>query len=275
MEERTLYPHLHSPDQPGPVRGVRSLQQLVSPSWRGCLDAILQQPSCPRSRAAHLVRLPECCSLRVPPPAAASQIDEVVLDTELPSLQYLLLHFVIGARVCGEQLRLPQLTSLLLYEVQRAALDSASVPVLEQLALYHIDNLECHNGRSFSSLTRLSYLNLSDADDNVEMAALLQLAPPSLHSMCVMGRGTDAEAAGLAACSGQLTSLYCCRPAIVPALGPLRQLEVLEVHASAAELAEHCVVLGGLPCLRKLICHKAARRAGDSSADLKVRCHAC
>lgn len=213
------------------------------------------------------------------PPAAAWQVAEVVVDTELPSLLSLAICNLWEALVLGEQLRLPQLTYLELCGVEQAELDWAAVPRLERALLDNLDYLEWHDEGSFSSLTRLSFLDLwssgEGSDEAVQkMAGLLRLAPPSLRSMRVRGWSTNGELAALAACGAQLTRLQCMSPEVVPALGPLRQLEELEVCATAAQLAEHCTVLGGLTGLRKLTCREGVPQDEMKGADWKVRWHA-
>lgn len=206
-------------------------------------------------------------------PPGARQVGEVVLNAELPRLVLLEVSDAREARLCGERLRLPQLTCLRLSSVQRAEVDWSAMPVLEDLTLYSLASLESPNEGCFFDLTRLSFLSLwsNDARSEVAVQKLLQLAPPSLRGMSVTGDSNNVEVAALAACGRQLTRLYCHSARVVPALGPLQQLQELDVHATTAELIEHLAVLAGLPRLRKLTCSKVVAPEEVKGADWKVR----
>lgn len=196
----------------------------------------------------------------------------MVLNAVFPSLLSLSLHGIDEARLDGEQLRLPHLTSLEMVYVQQADVDWGRVPALQELNCY-LESVQSPNARSFSSLTRLSYLSMGQPAGLLE-AGLLQLAPPSLRSMNLYGDRNDAYATALAALSGQLTRLHCSLSEMVPGLGALRHLEELGVCATAAKLTEHCALIGGLPRLRKLTCHKEVPRRVARSAHWEVRSHA-
>lgn len=215
-----------------------------------------------------------------PLPAVAWQVNTVKLDTAMPSLLSLSLVSVRKGRLSSEQLQLPRLTTLQLVHMQRTDVDWAAMPALQELALYQLKRLRSPDEGSFSRLPCLSLLDLrcydlqGDGPAVCSAADLLRRAPPSLRSLRVNGRADGDNAAAVAACRGQLTSLRCSGPGILPALGPLPRLEELEVNATAAELTIHHAALQALPRLHKLICSKAVPADEIGGAHWEVSWHA-
>lgn len=163
-----------------------------------------------------------------PLPAVAWQVNTVKLDTAMPSLLSLSLVSVRKGRLSSEQLQLPRLTTLQLVHMQRTDVDWAAMPPLQELALYQLKRLRSPDEGSFSRLTCLSLLDLrcydlqGDGPAVWSAADLLRRAPPTLRSLRVNGRADGDNAAAVAACRGQLTSLRCSGPGILPALGRCR-----------------------------------------------------
>ncbi|GAB4822623.1 hypothetical protein N2152v2_009669 [Parachlorella kessleri] len=233
------------------LRGGTLLPQLTSLTFT-CTKHVVVEAALPSLQ--HLLVFKAICG------SAAN----VIIDAALPSLQTLSMSLVGELQLAGEHLQLPQLTHLSLSDVHKSAINWKALHQLVDLRV----NTNCADlfMSAPPSLSRLTSLTLSwGRYSQDEVARMLQAALPSLRHLS-LGPYIDWSRPPPFHLVPNLTSLACSGPNVLQHLGPLTQLQRLELaNAANALSAAHIERLGRLTTLRLLRFGLEQLTAGDAA----------